>query len=243
MLENVMDINPQVLSDMKYRVWEANLALEKAKLVVLTWGNASEVNRELGIIVIKPSGVSYATMTADQMVVTDLEGNLLEGDSLKPSSDLPTHVYLYKHFTGIDAVVHTHSKYAVMWAQSGRDIPPYGTTHADTFYGPIPCTRQLTQTEVETAYERDTGKVIVERFEKGQIDPLAVPGVLTIGHGPFTWGATVGKAVENAIVMDEVAHMAIFTEMLNLQHDVLPSYMLDKHYFRKHGPNAYYGQG
>lgn len=120
------------------------------------------------------------------MVVTDLEGNLLEGDSLKPSSDLPTHVYLYKHFTGIDAVVHTHSKYAVMWAQSGRDIPPYGTTHADTFYGPIPCTRQLTQTEVETAYERDTGKVIVERFEKGQIDPLAVPGVLTIGHGPFT---------------------------------------------------------
>ncbi|MFZ1302545.1 MAG: class II aldolase/adducin family protein, partial [Lactococcus raffinolactis] len=174
-----MDINPQVLSDMKYRVWEANLALEKAKLVVLTWGNASEVNRELGIIVIKPSGVSYATMTADQMVVTDLEGNLLEGDSLKPSSDLPTHVYLYKHFTGIDAVVHTHSKYAVMWAQSGRDIPPYGTTHADTFYGPIPCTRQLTQTEVETAYERDTGKVIVERFEKGQIDPLAVPGVLT----------------------------------------------------------------
>ncbi|GHU37004.1 L-ribulose-5-phosphate 4-epimerase [Bacilli bacterium] len=243
MLKNVKAIDPQVLSDMKYRVWEANLALEKAKLVVLTWGNASEVNRDLGIIVIKPSGVPYATMTADQMVVTDLDGNLLEEDSLKPSSDLPTHVYLYKHFADVCAVVHTHSKYAVMWAQSGRDIPPYGTTHADTFYGPIPCTRQLTKEEVETAYERDTGKVIVERFEKGQINPLAVPGVLTIGHGPFTWGATVGKAVENAIVLDEVAHMAMFTEMLNPKRDELASYMLDKHYFRKHGVNAYYGQG
>jgi L-ribulose-5-phosphate 4-epimerase len=237
------DRHQQTLTDMKYRVWEANLALEKANLVVLTWGNASEINRELGIIVIKPSGVPYATMTADQMVVTDLEGNLLEKESLKPSSDLPTHVYLYKHFEGVNAIVHTHSKYAVMWAQSGRDIPPYGTTHADTFYGAIPCTRQLTKDEVETAYERDTGKVIVERFETGKLDPLAIPGVLTIGHGPFTWGTTVSKAVENAIVLDEVAHMALFTELLNPQRDLLPSYMLDKHYFRKHGAGAYYGQG
>ncbi|WP_172208536.1 L-ribulose-5-phosphate 4-epimerase AraD [Pseudolactococcus hodotermopsidis] len=236
-------IDQKILNDMKYRVWQANLALEKANLVVLTWGNVSEVNRELGIIVIKPSGVPYATMTAEQMVVTDLEGHLLEENALKPSSDLPTHVYLYKHFAGINAVVHTHSKYAVMWAQSGRDVPPYGTTHADTFYGAIPCTRQLTQEEVETAYERDTGKVIVERFENDNIDPLAIPGVLTIGHGPFTWGQTVNKAVENAVVLDEVAHMALFTEVLNVKHDLLPNYMLDKHYFRKHGANAYYGQG
>lgn len=242
MLKDLNVIDQQLLNDMKYRVWEANIALERAKLVVLTWGNASEINRELGIIVIKPSGVPYATMTADQMVVTDLDGKLLEEGALNPSSDLPTHVYLYKHFDGVNAIVHTHSKYAVMWAQSRRDILPYGTTHADTFYGAIPCTRQLTQEEVETAYERNTGKVIVERFESGGLDPLAIPGVLTIGHGPFTWGKTVHQAVETAIVLDEVAHMALFTELLNDQHNLLPSYMLDKHYFRKHGANAYYGQ-
>lgn len=243
MLKTLHEIDSKVLTDMKYRVWQANLALAKANLVVLTWGNASEINRDLGIIVIKPSGVSYETMTADQMVVTNLSGTLLEEGSLNPSSDLPTHVYLYQQFKGVNGIVHTHSKYAVMWAQSGRDIPPYGTTHADTFYGPIPCTRQLTEDEVVTAYERDTGKVIVERFINSQIDPLAVPGVLTIGHGPFTWGHTVEKAVENAVVLDEVAHMALFTEVLNEHHDVLPSYLLDKHYFRKHGKHAYYGQG
>ena len=242
MLEKLSERDAKVLSDMKQRVWQANLALAKAGLVVLTWGNASEINRELGLIVIKPSGVPYETMTADQMVVTDLAGNLLDQDSLRPSSDLPTHVYLYQHFTEVNGIVHTHSKYAVMWAQSGRNIPPYGTTHADTFYGPIPCTRQLTQSEVEAAYERDTGKVIVECFEKNDLDPLAVPGVLTIGHGPFSWAATVSKAVENAVVLDEVAHMALFTELLNNDRPVLPSYMLDKHYFRKHGANAYYGQ-
>lgn len=232
----------QIITEMQYRVWQANLALAKANLVVLTWGNASEINRDLGVIVIKPSGVPYEAMTADQMVVTDLAGNVLAEGALNPSSDLPTHVYLYQHFSGINGIVHTHSKYAVMWAQSGRAIPAYGTTHADTFYGSIPCTRQLTQAEVETAYERDTGKVIVERFKNEHIDPLAVPGVLTIGHGPFTWGGTVEKAVENAIVLDEVAHMAVFTELLNPHHDLLPSYLLDKHYFRKHGKHAYYGQ-
>lgn len=243
MQKTLHEIDSKVLTDMKYRVWQANLALAKANLVVLTWGNASEINRELGIIVIKPSGVSYETMTADQMVVTDLTGHPLEEGALKASSDLPTHVLLYQQFDGVNGIVHTHSKYAVMWAQSGRDIPPYGTTHADTFYGPIPCTRQLTEDEVVTAYERDTGKIIVERFIKSRIDPLAVPGVLTIGHGPFTWGHTVEKAVENAVVLDEVAHMALFTEVLSEHGDVLPSYLLDKHYFRKHGKHAYYGQG
>lgn len=236
------EIDAKMIKEMKIRVWEANLALAEAKLVVLTWGNVSEINRDLGIIVIKPSGVPYSTMTADQMVVTDLDGNLLEEESLKPSSDLPTHVYLYKHFTDVCAVVHTHSKYAVMWAQSGRGIPPYGTTHADTFYGEVPCTRQLTQAEVEAAYEYNTGSVIVERFENNGIDPMAVPGVLTVGHGPFTWGVSVQKAVENAIVLDEVAHMALFTEVLNQEKILLPDYMLDKHYFRKHGALAYYGQ-
>lgn len=243
MLKTLHEIDSKVLTDMKTRVLQANLALAKANLVVLTWGNASEVNRDLGIIVIKPSGVPYDKMTANQMVVTDLAGYPLEEGALKPSSDLPTHVYLYQKFNGISGIVHTHSKYAVMWAQSGRDIPPYGTTHADTFYGPIPCTRQLTEGEVLEAYERDTGKVIVERFINSKIDPLAVPGVLTIGHGPFTWGNTVEKAVENAIVLDEVAHMALFTEVLNEHRDVLPNYLLDKHYFRKHGKHAYYGQG
>ncbi|MDR0921848.1 MAG: L-ribulose-5-phosphate 4-epimerase [Lactobacillales bacterium] len=230
------------MDEMKARVCEANLSLEQSKLVVLTWGNVSEIDREAGIIVIKPSGVPYETMRAEQMVVTDLDGNVLEENSLRPSSDLPTHIYLYRHFPEINAIVHTHSKNAVIWAQSGRNIPPYGTTHADTFYGEIPCTRQLTKEEVDTAYEENTGKVIVERFEKENLDPLAVPGILTIGHGPFTWGTSVKKAVENSIVLDEVAHMALFTEVISEKKTELPKYMLDKHYFRKHGANAYYGQ-
>jgi Ribulose-5-phosphate 4-epimerase and related epimerases and aldolases len=233
-------INQKELDAMKERVCLANLKLKDSGLVVLTWGNVSEINREAGIIVIKPSGVPYDQMTPDMMVVTDLDGNVLGENSLNPSSDLPTHVYLYKNFKDIKAVVHTHSKYAVMWAQSQRDIPAYGTTHADTFYGSVPVTRQLTEKEVAENYEEATGKVIVEAFKN--VDPNAIPAVLTVGHGPFAWGATADKAVENSIVLDEVAHMALMTELLNPRKEEIPQYLLDKHYFRKHGKNAYYGQ-
>nr|MBO1352395.1 L-ribulose-5-phosphate 4-epimerase [Enterococcus sp. DIV0212c] len=229
------------MDEMKERVFSANLALPEAALVKLTWGNVSEINREAGVIVIKPSGVPYSTMEACHMVVTDLDGAVLEA-GLKPSSDLATHVQLYKAFKEINAVVHTHSKHAVMWAQSGREIPAYGTTHADTFYGVVPCTRQLTSEEVASAYELETGKVIVEAFNEKNIDPLAVPGVLVYGHGPFTWGKTPQKAVENSIVLDEVAEMACATEIVNDRIQPIPQYLLDKHFFRKHGTNAYYGQ-
>jgi L-ribulose-5-phosphate 4-epimerase len=232
-----------IIQQMKEDVCRANIRLKEEGLVVLTWGNVSQINRELGVIVIKPSGVPYSDMTPKDMVVTDLEGNVLDCDALNPSSDLPTHVELYKAFPDINAVVHTHSRHAVMWAQAGRDIPPYGTTHADTFYGPIPVTRQLTQSEVEEAYEDMTGKVIVEVFESRGIDPNAVPGVVVVGHGPFTWGASPNKAVENSIVLDEVAVMATETELINPDVKEIPNYLLDKHYFRKHGVNAYYGQG
>ncbi|MGC6768331.1 L-ribulose-5-phosphate 4-epimerase [Enterococcus sp. LJL128] len=226
---------------MKERVFQANLALPKAGLVKLTWGNVSEINRTLGVIVIKPSGVPYEKMTVEDMVITDLDGNMLT-KGMKPSSDLATHVILYKEFLEIGAVVHTHSKYAVMWAQAGREIPAYGTTHADTFYGPVPCTRQLSEKEVKAAYEKETGKVIAELFQQQSVDPLAVPGVLVYGHGPFTWGATPQKAVENSIVLDEIAEMAQSTEEIGGKIKPIPNYLLDKHYFRKHGKNAYYGQ-
>lgn len=234
-------INKDLIQEMKERVFAANLALPDAGLVKLTWGNVSEINREADLIVIKPSGVPYDQMKICDMVVTDLDGKIVE-DGLKPSSDLATHVELYKAFNEINSVVHTHSKNAVMWAQAGRGIPAYGTTHADTFYGVVPCTRQLTSEEVASAYELETGKVIVETFKEKIIDPLAVPGVLVYGHGPFTWGETPKKAVENSIVLDEIAEMASLTEAVN--HEVLPipQYLLDKHYFRKHGANAYYGQ-
>jgi L-ribulose-5-phosphate 4-epimerase len=237
-----MSMDNELIKEMKARVFAANLALPEAGLVKLTWGNVSEINRQAGIIVIKPSGVPYASMTAEEMVVTDLEGELLEA-GLKPSSDLATHVQLYKAFNTINAVVHTHSKNAVMWAQAGRNIPAYGTTHADTFYGEVPCTRQLTSTEIMSNYELETGKVIVETFNEKAIDPAAVPGVLVYGHGPFTWGATPQKAVENSIVLDEIAEMACVTEVVNQHIDPIPQYLLDKHYFRKHGAHAYYGQG
>lgn len=227
---------------MKERVYQANLQLPKWGLVQLTWGNVSEINRELGVIVIKPSGVDYANMQADQMVVIDLDGKPLE-DGFKPSSDLATHVYLYKHFEEVNAVVHTHSKHAVSWAQSGRSLPVYGTTHADTFYGEVPITRHLTQSEVEEAYELNTGKVIVETFNNKNIDPLAIPAVLVNGHGPFTWGATIQKAIENSLVLDECCSMGTLTERNRSNADELPQYVLDKHYYRKHGANAYYGQG
>lgn len=227
---------------MKQRVYEANLQLPAWGLVQLTWGNVSEINRELGVVVIKPSGVNYSEMTKEQMVVVDLEGNLLE-EGYKPSSDLATHLYLYKHFPTVNAVVHTHSKYAVSWAQAGRALPVYGTTHADTFYGEVPITRHLTDEEVFSAYELNTGKVIVETFEQQEIDPLSIPAVLVNGHGPFTWGETVQKAIENSLVLDECCHMATLTEQNRPNADSLPSYVLDKHYYRKHGANAYYGQG
>lgn len=231
----------QKIKEMKQRVYEANLQLPDWGLVKLTWGNVSEVNRELGVIVIKPSGVDYATMTADQMVVTDLEGESVKG-GLNPSSDLATHVYLYKNFSEINAVVHTHSLNAVVWAQTGRDLPVYGTTHADAFYGPVPNTRHLTAKEVKDAYEVNTGKVIVETFNERDLDPVAVPGVLVNGHGPFTWGTTIQDAVENSLILDEICHMGTLTEQNMSAGTKLPQYVLDKHYFRKHGDNAYYGQ-
>lgn len=236
-----MSQNNPMIQEMKERVYKGNLQLPKWGLVTLTWGNVSEINRELGVIVIKPSGVDYEVMTADDMVVTDLDGHKLDEQSLNPSSDLPTHVELYKAFNEIQSVVHTHSNNAVSWAQSGIDLPVYGTTHADTFYGPVPNTRQLTQAEVEAAYEVNTGKVIVETFSQRQIDENAIPGVLVNGHGPFTWGPSLAKAIENSLVLDQVCLMARNTE-LTVKDNVLPQYILDKHYYRKHGENAYYGQ-
>lgn len=229
---------------MKERVYLANLQLPKWGLVKLTWGNVSEINRDLGIIVIKPSGVAYEAMKVDQMVVTDLEGNIIDedGTSLRPSSDLATHVVLYKAFSEINSVAHTHSENSVAWAQAGRDLPVYGTTHADTFYGSVPNTRTLTQIEVEKAYELNTGEVIVETFRERQLNPLAVPGVLVNGHGPFTWGETTTKAIENSYVLDEICHMATKTELNGGRENPLVQYVLDKHYFRKHGVQAYYGQ-
>ncbi|MHC5250393.1 L-ribulose-5-phosphate 4-epimerase [Enterococcus sp. LJL90] len=226
---------------MKEQVFEANLGLPQAGLIKLTWGNVSEIDRDLGIIVIKPSGVNYDTMTVEDMVVTDLKGNPLEY-GLKPSSDMATHAVLYQNFEQLGAIVHTHSTQAVKWAQARRDIPAYGTTHADTFYGAVPCTRQLTQTEIETAYEAETGTVIVETFRERGLDPEACPGVLVYGHGPFTWGRTPQKAVENSIALEEIADMALGTEQLHPEITPIDSYLLDKHYFRKHGATAYYGQ-
>lgn len=232
----------KIIAEMKERVYQGNLQLPEWGLIKLTWGNVSEINRELGIIVIKPSGVDYETMTADQMVVTDLDGNLVDEDSLNSSSDMATHAVLYKAFAEVKSIVHTHSLNAVTWAQAGRDLPVYGTTHADAFYGPVPNTRQLTEQEVEDAYEVNTGNVIVETFKERDLDPIAMPGVLVNGHGPFTWGESVKEAVENSLILDEISKMATITEQNMAEGNRLPQYVLDKHYFRKHGDDAYYGQ-
>lgn len=227
-----------MLNEMKERVYLANMALKESGLVVLTWGNASEIDREKGIIVIKPSGVDYAKMRAQDMVVTDLDGNVIQGD-LRPSSDLDTHIAIYKGFPEVGAVVHTHSRWATVFAQAGKDIPMLGTTHADAFYGDIPCTRKMTPEEIRGRYEFETGKVIVERFEG--LDPTAVPGVVVNSHGPFTFGKTIFEAVKNAIILEEAAMMAWHTLRLNPD-ATFQSELADKHYFRKHGKDAYYGQ-
>ena len=228
-----------MLEALKQKVYEANMDLPKYGLVVFTWGNVSAIDRESGLVVIKPSGVNYETMKPEDMVVVDLEGNVVEG-SLRPSSVTPTHVELYKAFPNVGGIVHTHSSWATSWAQAGRGIPCYGTTHADYFYGEIPCARVLTPEEVEEAYEKNTGKVIIEAFEDR--DPMSVPGVLCTSHGPFSWGKDAAEAVHNAVVLEEVAKMATRTEMLNPQVKPAVQYVQDKHYFRKHGPGAYYGQ-
>ena len=230
-----------MLEELKQRVLEANLLLPKFGLVTFTWGNVSGVDRERGLVVIKPSGVPYEGMTAEDMVVVDLDGQVVEG-KYRPSSDTPTHMELYKAFPGVGGVVHTHSSYATSWAQAGRDVPCYGTTHADYFYGPVPCLRCLTQAEIDEAYERNTGKLIVSEFARLSLDPAAVPGVLCKNHGPFTWGKEPFEAVHNAVVLEECAKMAYRTEQIAPGVQPAPQALQDKHYFRKHGKNAYYGQ-
>jgi L-ribulose-5-phosphate 4-epimerase len=221
------------------QVLQANLALPMHGLVIFTWGNASGIDRDKGIVVIKPSGVSYEGMNESHMVTLDLDGKVLSGN-YKPSSDTETHLEIYKRFPEVGGIVHCHSQWATAWAQSGRSLPAYGTTHADYFYGPVPCTRRLNPEEISQDYERNTGKVIVETFRN--LDPIAVPGVLVAGHAPFCWGKTVDKAVENAVVLEQCALMAIQTEMLNRAATPIEQELLDKHYLRKHGTKAYYGQ-
>lgn len=229
-----------MLEQLKERVLKQNLELKNSGLVVLTWGNASAIDRQSGLVVIKPSGVPYETLTASDMVVVDIKtGKTVEGN-LSPSSDLATHLYLYQNFKDIQGVVHTHSTYSVAWAQSGKDIPVYGTTHADVFYGSVPCTRALDKSEVDGEYELNTGKVIVETFKERNYN--AIPAVIVKNHGPFTWGASIEKAVENAITLEEVAKMALLTVQINSEADKVSQYLLDKHYLRKHGKDAYYGQ-
>ena len=231
-----------MLEELKKEVCRANLFLVEHNLVVLTWGNVSAVTPDRRYAVIKPSGVDYAAMRPEQMVVTDIDGNVVEGD-LRPSTDLLTHLELYRAFPRINSVVHTHSRWAVAFAQAEMDVPCYGTTHADQFYGGVPCTRPLSDGEIGEDYERNTGRVIVETLRNRGIDPAATPAVLVNKHGPFAWGPSARKAVENALVLDEVCHMAILTRQLaGGGTEAAPQYLMDKHYFRKHGPNAYYGQ-
>ena len=227
-----------MLELLKNEVLAANLEIQAKKLAILTWGNVSAIDRERGLVVIKPSGVNYGDLRPESLVVVDLDGRIVEGH-LKPSSDTPTHLELYKAFPSIGAVVHTHSTWATVWAQAGLGIPPLGTTHADYFYGEIPCTRAMRRDEVEQEYEKITGLVIIECF-KG-IDPQNIPAVLVRNHGPFVWGDTPARAVENALVLEEVARMAFHSRMLSKAGGI-PDYLLDRHFLRKHGKNKYYGQ-
>ena len=230
-----------MLEQLKETVWKANLLLPKYNLVTFTWGNVSGIDREKGLVVIKPSGVDYDAMTAEDMVVVDLDGKVVEG-KWRPSSDTPTHVEMYKAFPDCGGIVHTHSRWATSFAQARLDIPALGTTQADYFYGAIPCTRQLTDAEIRGWYEKETGTVIIETFRERGIDPAAVPGVLVCSHGPFAWGSDPMNAVHNAVVMEECAFMAYHAMTLNPSLGSMQQTLLDKHYLRKHGANAYYGQ-
>lgn len=230
-----------MLEQLKKEVYEANLLLPKYQLITFTWGNVSGIDRERGLIVIKPSGADYQSMQAEDMVVCDWQGKVVEG-RYKPSSDLMTHLELYRHFTTIGGVVHTHSQNATAWCQAGKAIPALGTTHGDYFYGPIPCTRLMSEAEIRSDYELNTGKVIVETFETQQLDAAQMPGVLVQSHGPFTWGESPGDAVHNAVVLEELAEMAWKTRLINSEVSSMQQTLLDKHYLRKHGPGAYYGQ-
>ncbi|WP_067839450.1 L-ribulose-5-phosphate 4-epimerase [Amphibacillus sediminis] len=228
-----------MLDGLKKQVLEANLALPRYGLVTFTWGNVSGFDKGSELVVIKPSGVPYDELTVDDLVVVDLKGQIVEGTK-KPSSDTPTHIVLYQHFPDIGGVVHTHSPWATSWAQAGKDLPPLGTTHGDYFYGAIPCTRKMTEEEISGDYEKETGHVIVETFRS--LDPNAVPGVLVNSHAPFNWGKDPNEAVHNAVVLEEVAKMAIQTYQVNPNVSDMQQALLDKHYLRKHGKNAYYGQ-
>lgn len=230
-----------MLEELKKQVYEANMKLPKHGLVTFTWGNVSGIDRKSGLFVIKPSGVDYDALTPEDMVVMDLDGNRVEGN-YKPSSDTATHLELYKAFPAIGGIVHTHSSYATSWAQAGRSIPCYGTTHADYIYGEVPCLRCLNKEEIEEAYEENTGHLIVSEFKRLNKDPMAVTAVLCKNHGPFAWGKNAMDAVHNAVVLEEVAKMAYRTEIINPKAVPAPSELQDKHYFRKHGANAYYGQ-
>lgn len=228
-----------MLEELKQLVYEQNMELPKRKLVTYTWGNVSGIDRQKGLFVIKPSGVDYETLKPSDMVVMDLERNKIEGD-LNPSSDTATHLELYKAFKEIGGIVHTHSTFATSWAQAGRDLPCYGTTHADYFYGEIPCARNLTQQEIDEGYEKNTGKVIIETFKDK--NPIHIPGVLCKNHGPFSWGKDATQAVYHAVVLEEIAKMNLYTELLNSNIVPAPQNIQEKHFMRKHGANAYYGQ-
>lgn len=228
-----------MLEQLKEKVFRANLDLVKHNLVIFTWGNASAIDRDKGLIVIKPSGVEYDAMKASDMVVVDLDGNVVEG-KLNPSSDTPTHLELYKKFKNIGGVAHTHSTYATAWAQAGVDLPILGTTHADYFYGDVPCTRSMTEKEVSVDYEKETGSVIIEAFANQ--NPLHLPGVIVKNHGPFTWGKDVAEAVHNSVVLEQIAKMNYIAFQINPKAD-MNNHLVEKHFNRKHGDNAYYGQG
>ncbi len=227
---------------LKQQVYEANMELFRRNMIIYTWGNVSGIDRERGIVVIKPSGVAYETMRVDQMVMLDLETGKPIGDGLRPSSDAPTHLALYRAFKNISGVTHTHSPFAAAFAQAGRELPCYGTTHADYFYGAIPCARHLTTEEIDEDYEKNTGKVIIEELTKRNINPVHVPGIICASHGPFTWGKDAAQAVYHAVVLEEVAKMAVYTRQIKPDAAPAPQNIQDKHFLRKHGPNAYYGQ-
>jgi L-ribulose-5-phosphate 4-epimerase len=229
------------LAQLKEQVWRANLDLPRYGLVTFTWGNASGIDRASGLVVIKPSGVDYAELTAADMVVVDLAGQLVEG-KLKPSSDLATHLVLYRAFAELGGVVHTHSTHATAWAQAGKGIPAWGTTHADYFYGEVPCTRPLREQEIHGAYEEATGDVIVDTFRERHLDPSQIPAALVSRHGPFTWGASAIDAVKNAVVLEEVARIAMMMDEITPNRPPMEQDLLDKHYLRRHGASAYYGQ-